>query len=115
MKNRIIGYQRDLLKDGEVPIWSSGKPPAERKLRARSSDPKESADTLASLDKAKASVQDRIFDALLKGGLTSHEIAERTGLSLVTVSPMIKPMRQAGILVNTGERRGRRSVWGIAK
>lgn len=41
---------------------------------------------------------------------TAHEIAERMGLSLVTVSPRMKPLEDAGKVVR-GPRRHGRTVW----
>lgn len=49
-------------------------------------------------------------------GLTTHELAEHTGLSLVTVSPRMAPLRKKNLVRDSGERRatGTRSkaiVW----
>lgn len=51
-------------------------------------------------------------------GLTSHELSEFTGLSLVTVSPRLAPLRKKGFVMDSGERRegpsGRKSiVWKV--
>jgi len=47
---------------------------------------------------------------LADGDATSHELAERLGLSLVTVSPRLAPLRRKGLVVEAGRRDGR-TVW----
>ena len=52
-------------------------------------------------------------------GLTTHELAELTGLSLVSVSPRIAPLVRKGFVKDSGERRpgpsGRKSiVWKVS-
>jgi DNA-binding transcriptional ArsR family regulator len=54
-------------------------------------------------------------------GATTHELADITGLQIITVSPRMRPLTRAGILCDSGERRrwpqsGRRSiVWKLVK
>ena len=48
-------------------------------------------------------------------GLTTKEIAEKTGLDRVTVSPRIKPLCNKGILKNSGNRRDKSIVWVMIK
>ena len=46
-----------------------------------------------------------------KRGATSHEIADATGLSLVTVSPRLRPLARRGKVIESGQRRDGRIVW----
>lgn len=83
---------------------------------ARSTDPASAHIAATSINSSSAS---RLCSIVLKcledfGPLTTHEIANKTGLTVVTVSPRIKPLREAGLVVDTGERRQKRSVWGVA-
>jgi hypothetical protein len=111
--NRIIGYQKSLFGGGEVPVWSKtgGTPP---KARARARDPGPSHDAAAGVD--VAGVADQIRKCLQRfGPQTSHEIASRTGLALVTVSPRMKPLRLDGVVRDSGGRRDRRTVWELVR
>jgi hypothetical protein len=38
-------------------------------------------------------------------GLTSHEVAAHLGLSLVTVSPRMRPLVRKNLVVDSGEKR----------
>lgn len=42
---------------------------------------------------------------LRPNGLTSHELAELTGKSLVSISPRLRPLADRGAIVDSGERR----------
>jgi hypothetical protein len=48
-----------------------------------------------------------VLDALRSHprGLTSHQIASLTGLSLVTVSPRMRPLVRKNLIVDSGEKR----------
>ena len=53
-----------------------------------------------------------VLAALRKhGAMTTHRIAEVTGLTVVTVSPRIKPLRLKGLVEDSGARELRRSIW----
>jgi len=83
--------------------------------RARNTDPGSSRDAAVRVRAASSHLCEVVLGCLRRfGPMTTHEIAELTGLTVVTVSPRIKPMRDAGLVVDTGERRDRRSVWEAA-
>jgi DNA-binding MarR family transcriptional regulator len=48
--------------------------------------------------------------AAAPGGLTSHEIAARTGRDLVSISPRMRPLVEKG-KVREGGVRERRTIW----
>jgi predicted ArsR family transcriptional regulator len=77
--------------------------------RARKSDP----DTAK---RAAASVDARSVEGIVVGilrrhevqfheGLTTEEIAQKSGLSLVTVSPRMRPLSEKGLVADSGLRR----------
>lgn len=58
-----------------------------------------------------------VLDYLTKyrlGGATTHEIAEATGIDLVTISPRIRPLVEKGLVEDSGHKRkgrsGRKSI-----
>jgi len=67
---------------------------------------------------ALPSLRARVLDALEAAGrATGYEIAERTGLGILTVRPRLTELSQAGLVVACGRvRRGRISetVWRVA-
>lgn len=76
---------------------------------ARSSDPGTSHAAVTSID--AGGIAHQVLVELLAGGPgTSHELAERTGMSLVTVSPRMKPLEDAKRVRRAGKRDGR-TVW----
>lgn len=76
---------------------------------ARTSDPVTSHDAAARID--ARGLADLVHRELQRNGpATSHEVADRLGLSLVTASPRMKPLETAGRVVRDG-RRDRRTVW----
>jgi DNA-binding MarR family transcriptional regulator len=79
-------------------------------LRAlvRCRDPATSRAAAARLDVTP--LMQRVLDELAKGPGTAHELAERTGLSLVTVSPRMKPLEGLGRVERAGTRNGR-TIW----
>lgn len=81
--------------------------------RARATDPAASRDAAASLGLSGSARLAKMVVAALKeyGPMTTHEIAEVTGQTVVTISPRIKPLREAGLVEDTGYRREKRSVW----
>lgn len=81
-------------------------------MGARATDPQTSHAAAAFVAPHLPKIYDRICHALtVVGPMTTHEIAAYTGLSLVTVSPSIKPLRKQFRVVDTGARRQGRSVW----
>jgi DNA-binding transcriptional ArsR family regulator len=78
----------------------------------RATDPATSHEAAAKLPVTALCL--RVLEALKAGPQTTHEIAARTGLAVVTVSPRIKPLRLAGLVEESGERRDGRNVWRIA-
>jgi DNA-binding MarR family transcriptional regulator len=77
--------------------------------RARRSDPETSQEAAGRVDGKQLAA--RVLEELRIGGPgTAHEIAERMGLSLVTVSPRMKPLEVAGKVWRDGRRDGR-TVW----
>lgn len=80
--------------------------------RARSSDPETSHEAAAKVD-GRTLADSVLKDLQNHGPATSHEIAERMGLSLVTVSPRMKPLEDSGRVARDGKRGGR-TVWKAA-
>jgi predicted transcriptional regulator len=79
---------------------------------ARVTDPATSHEAAA---KVNASALCQIVLAqLARGPKTTHEIAEASGHAVVTISPRIKPLRLAGLVEESGERRNGRNVWRLA-
>lgn len=85
---------------------------------ARKSDPGTSHDAAESVP--SAALQAICLKAITAapGGLTSEEIAAVTGLPLVTVSPRLRPLAEAGFIQEWGKRKnlsGRQAiVWCVA-
>lgn len=77
--------------------------------RARRSDPGTSHAAAATID-AKSLAGQVLADLRDRGPGTSHEIAERMGLQLVTVSPRMKPLEDAGKVRRAGKKQGR-TIW----
>lgn len=77
--------------------------------RARRRDPETSQVAAGSID--GRGLAEQVYRELQAGGPgTSHELAERLGMSLVTVSPRMKPLEDAGKVERCGRRDGR-TVW----
>jgi uncharacterized membrane protein len=80
------------------------------RARARNTDPVESHDAAAKVNVAKREQQ--VLDALDVGvELTTHEIAELTGIPLVSVSPRMVKLEAKGLVGRMGRRCGR-TTWG---
>jgi len=81
--------------------------PAAPYHQARRSDPGTSHAAARTIERTKTRLERVVLEALRSApaGLTSHELAARTGLSLVTVSPRLHPLMLRGEVVDTGERR----------
>lgn len=80
--------------------------------RARSSDLRTAHEAAERMRSASSPLCALVLMCLRENGpLTTHEIAEKTGLAVVTVSPRIKPLRDAGLVAANGYRREKRSVW----
>lgn len=77
--------------------------------RARNTDPATSHEAAAKVD-GKALAERVLANLRDEGPGTSHDLAERMGLSLVTVSPRLKPLEEAGKVVR-GPRRHGRTIW----
>lgn len=92
-----------------------------RNAVARHSDPETSQDAARSVEGSEATRMEAKVVATLQqtySGMTTHEIAQYTGLSLVSVSPRIRPLCRKGLIEDSGERRmgasGRTSiVWRV--
>jgi len=82
--------------------------------RARHTDPETSHAAAARATPTAGKLDNTICEALQAGPQTTHEISARTGIPVVSVSPRIKPLRVAGRVVDTLERRDGRSVWALA-
>lgn len=91
------------------PTPLDGLPLFQTEAHARKSDP---ATSHAAASKARRStLQARVLESLAQHGpATSHELAERLGLSLVAVSPRMAPLRRQGKVEEAGSRDGR-TVW----
>ena len=80
--------------------------------RARNTDPASAHSAAAHIGRSALRLQEIVEQCLREyGPQTTHEIAERTGLTVVTVSPRIKPLRLLGRVRASGDRREGRSVW----
>ena len=79
--------------------------------RARSTDPETSYEAAGKIN--GQGLCERVVDEMHRGGPgTAHEIAERMGLALVTISPRMKPLEEAGKVTRCGRRDGR-TVWAL--
>lgn len=85
----------------------------------RSTDPDTSVEAALSIKATE--LESRVLDAIMRraDGATSHEISESLHMSLVTVSPRLRPLVRKGLIEDSGERRvgesGRRSIVWRAK
>jgi DNA-binding transcriptional ArsR family regulator len=87
-----------------APQWDLPPEPA----RARATDPEPSHAAAAKVDaKGLAAL---VLAELARAPGTTHELADRLGISLVTVSPRMKPLEGAGLVTRAGKRDGR-TVW----
>lgn len=76
---------------------------------ARSRDPETSHEAAARVDGKR--LAQLVLECLQRDGPgTSHDIADRLGLELVTVSPRMKPLETAGDVERVGKVSGR-TVW----
>jgi DNA-binding transcriptional ArsR family regulator len=83
--------------------------PLDFTAKARATDPATSRAAAATVDAHGIALQ--VLNELRSGGPgTSHELAERLGMQLVTVSPRMKPLEDAGKVRRAG-RRDKRTVW----
>ena len=79
---------------------------------ARNSDPLSSHQAAESISCATTERERIVLEALTKlGPMTTHKIADMTGLTVVTVSPRIKPLRLLNLVEATGLREMGRSIW----
>ena len=104
--------------DKQIDFIDATRP--EHRALSRRSDPPTSHDAAVSLDGSLPDLEARVLACLRKrwNGGTSHELAEALGLSLVTVSPRLRPLANRGLIVATTEKRkgasGRSSiVWKV--
>lgn len=82
-------------------------------MPARHTDPIQSHETVDSL--LQGSLRSRIIACLKqRGRMSSHDIAEHLGASLVSVSPMIKPLRERGLVRDSGVVVNNRTLWEAA-
>jgi len=75
---------------------------------ARTTDPGTSHAAAQSIRGRDATVLELTVLSCLMGskdGLTTHEIAERTGLEYGSVTPRIRPLIRKGMVVDSGARR----------
>ena len=116
MKSRHDTVTQDIFSIpgwGDVPV--APRRPAADPPRARHTDPATSHEAAAHANFQKH--DDAILACLRNGppgGLTSYEIADLTGISLVCVSPRMRPLCRVDVLVENG-RRDRRTVWTLVR
>jgi uncharacterized membrane protein len=85
--------------------------------KARRTDPATSREAASKVAGRVSDLEAIVLDALraAPAGLTTWEIAEATGLSLVTVSPRCKPLERKGLVRREGRRVNRNgcssTVW----
>ena len=77
---------------------------------ARRSDPQESHDAAARVPVAERERQ--VMEALRAGPATMHEVAERLGMPLTSISPRFAPLFRKGLVRKCGRRDGR-TVWEV--
>lgn len=71
---------------------------------ARRADPETSKQAAAKVNTAK--LESKVLYTLnAYGPQTAHEIAERTGIALVSISPRLRPLANKGKISETFERR----------
>ncbi len=79
-----------------------------RDAAARSTDPETAHAAAASVDSTK--LEGTVIDCLrLNGPMTTHELADRTGLDLVSISPRMRPLVRKRLIRNSGKKRKGRS------
>ena len=90
--------------------------------RARTTDPATSHEAAARATSAVPGLRAAIVEALRREphGLTSRQLAERTGRDLVSISPRLKPMVSDGIVLRApwrfnGENGRRLTIWVLAE
>jgi predicted transcriptional regulator len=87
-------------------------PIIEESALSRRSDPETSVEAAASVQ--VGALESIVYRAICERPATSTELSERLGLSLVTVSPRLRPLCNKGLIVDSGERRsgtsGRKSI-----
>jgi DNA-binding NarL/FixJ family response regulator len=74
----------------------------------RATDPATSKIAALAVTPRLSNLEARVFDAIAAAGsdgLTTHELADRLDLSLVTVSPRIRPLCRKGKVKNSGRKR----------
>lgn len=78
--------------------------------RARSGDPETSKAAAARVDVAAREMA--VLQALqAHGPMNCRELAAASGVDYASVTPRIKPLREKGLVADTGERRDRQAVW----
>lgn len=75
--------------------------------RARTTDPTTSQAAADSMTVTPIEAECLRVIRQAPGGLTSEEIAEQTRLSLVTVSPRLRPLLESGHIYRLGTRKNR--------
>lgn len=106
-----------MARNAHNPSDASDLPLFDR-ARARRTDPATSHAAAARANKTglRVTTKARVLGHLQKlgwYGATSHEIAVALNLSLVTVSPVMKPLERDGAVQRTAERRNGRTVWTV--
>jgi hypothetical protein len=81
--------------------------------RARTTDPETSHEAAARVAPHVAQLDNQVHASLseVPGGMTTRELADRSGIERVSVSPRMKPMEIAGRVERTSERRDGGIVW----
>lgn len=93
------------------------QPPLPDPALARRTDPETSKHAAEKVD--TAALERVVLEALRErpGGATSEELAEDTGLSLVTISPRLKPLERKSRVERAGTRANRSgrmaTVWKV--
>lgn len=88
-----------------------------QQAHSRRTDPTTSEDAAESIRPELPELEFRVLHAIQKRGetgATTNELAELMGISLVTVSPRIRPLVRKGFVQDAGKRRkgpsGRKSI-----
>lgn len=96
-----MGLEPELFNFVKVGDREVVRPFAAEPARARATDPETSHAAAASLDATP--VEAAMLRSLLGGPASIEEIARRTGIDQITVSPRVKPLRTKGLVRADGK------------
>lgn len=98
----------------QIDLFPDSRPARRETGRSRRRDPDTAKKAAASIE--VTDLEKRVVQALklYRSGMTTHELAGRLQLELVTVSPRMRPLAEKGLVYDSAERRrgesGRKSI-----